>query len=140
MARDLGWRILSADSMNINHGMDVGTAKPTLEMRNEVAYLGLDLVSPGEPFSVSAYIEAAREILSNPEPVLVCGGTGLYLKALSEGLESGPEPDPAKRRDYENKLDAGGVESLREELGHRSPRTLEALNDPDNPRRLIRAL
>jgi tRNA dimethylallyltransferase len=140
IARDRGWRVLSADSMNIYRGMDVGTAKPSGDMRSEVSYLGVDLATPDESFSVSAYIESLRDMLSNPEPLLVCGGTGLYLKALSEGLDSGPAPDGEKRREYEQRLESEGVESLQGELRSRSPQALDALEDPDNPRRLIRAL
>lgn len=126
--------------MNIYRGMDVGTAKPSRTMQSEVSCLGLDLVSPDKSFSVAAYLEAAREIVSNPEPVLVCGGTGLYLKALSEGLASGPAPNAALRNGYEEKLKSRGVQCLQQQLRARAPGILESLNDPENPRRLIRAL
>jgi len=135
-----GWTILSADSMNIYQGMDVGTAKPSEAMRSEVRYVGVDTASPSVSYSVSAYIDDIQDSLGGAEPVLVCGGTGLYLKALSEGLDTGPEPDGEKRWEYELRLASEGLQSLLNELGSRSPASLKNLADRDNPRRVIRAL
>ncbi len=137
-----GYDILSADAMLVYRGMDIGTAKPTARERAEVRYFGLDLAPPDQCFSVADYLEAVSNQLQTVchRPLLVTGGTGLYLNALIYGLDSGPAPDLDARRQWEELSDSGGTAALREALRRRAPARLAALPDPDNPRRLIRAL
>lgn len=131
--------LLSADSMAVYRGMDVATAKPSAQQRGECTYAGIDCCEPDEPFSVSQYCDHVRARV-HAEPWLVCGGTGLYLKALSEGLQSQSLPDIQRRAVYESILREKGVQELREILRNRCPERLQGLSDPNNPRRLIRAL
>ncbi len=140
-----GYDILSADAMLVYRGMNIGTAKPTARERAEVRYFGIDLAEPDQPFSVADYLSATasqlREARVAPlRPLLVAGGTGLYLNALIHGLAEGPPPDSGRRREWEALARDGGAAALRDELRRRAPAWLEALPDPDNPRRLIRAL
>ena len=136
--------ILSADSMLVYRGMDIGTAKPSEDERARVAYGGLDLVNPDEPFSVGQYIEHARRFLNassaRGEPSIVTGGTGLYVKCLTEGLAQLPPADPALRAWAEALLEKDGVAALQTALRERDAARYEALADKNNPRRLIRAL
>lgn len=138
------WDILSADSMLVYRGMDIGTAKPSKEERARVAYGGLDLADPDEPFSVGQYIEHARSFLNarsmKGTPLIVTGGTGLYVKCLTEGLARLPPADPALRVWAEALLEKDGVAALQEALQKRDAARYEALRDKNNPRRLIRAL
>ncbi|HOW97866.1 MAG TPA: tRNA (adenosine(37)-N6)-dimethylallyltransferase MiaA [Kiritimatiellia bacterium] len=137
LAEREGLDILSADSMLVYRGMDVGTDKPTADERSRVRYWGLDLVEPAEPFSVGRFLEAAREAFrAAAARVIVAGGTGLYVKGLVEGLDAAPPADPDLRKRL-SELDVAG---LQEELRRRDPARLESLADPRNPRRLIRAI
>ena len=90
LARRMGAAILSADSMLVYKGMDVGTAKPSREERAEFDMGGIDLVTPAEHFSSGAWLRAAaRWLAAMPaeRPVVIVGGTGLYFSALLRGLD-----------------------------------------------------
>ncbi|HPG01248.1 MAG TPA: tRNA (adenosine(37)-N6)-dimethylallyltransferase MiaA [Kiritimatiellia bacterium] len=144
IAKREGWGILSADSMLVYRGMDIGTAKPTAEERDGVSYGGLDLVDPSESFSVGRYVTVARSYLEEARQAgratIVAGGTGLYVKCLTEGLAPLPEEDPVLRNRLEECLEARGVEGLQDELRRLDEARLRELKDPLNPRRLIRAI
>ena len=90
LAREMGAWILSADSMNVYRGMDVGTAKPSAAERAEFHMGGVDLVTPAEEFSAGAWLRAASEWARGVPadvPIVVVGGTGLYFSALLRGLD-----------------------------------------------------
>lgn len=141
-----GWEILSADSMAVYRGMDVGTAKPTRAQRAEVRYWGLDLVEPTEPFSLAQYLEEAIRAFSaaaqRGHGMIVVGGTGLYLKALVAGLDPAPGPDQELRALWEQRVHAEGIGGLQEEVRRRAPEEWAQLtmSDRQNPRRLLRVL
>ena len=89
LAREMGAWILSADSMLVYRGMDIGTAKPPLAEREEFHMGGVDLVTPADEFSSGAWLRSAAEWLSSvppDRPVIVVGGTGLYFSALLRGI------------------------------------------------------
>lgn len=138
------YSILSADSMVVYRGMDIGTAKPTKDDRGRVNCGGIDLVDAGQEFSAGMYRNAALQFLKAMAeaglPVMVAGGSGLYIKSLTHGLCDVPEADTEMRRRWQAVLDKGGVEALQKALRERSPDAYAALRDPANPRRLIRAL
>lgn len=138
------WNILSADSMLVYREMDIGTAKPSKEERDRVAYGGLDLANPDESFSVGQYIEHTRGFLNasftRGTPLIVTGGTGLYVKCLTEGLARLPPADPVLRAWAETLLERDGVAALQKALQESDAARYEALRDKNNPRRLIRAL
>lgn len=99
LARRMGARILSADSMLVYKGMDIGTAKPPPEEIAEFGMGGVNLATPAEEFSSGAWLRAAHDWLrAVPEdlPVIVAGGTGLYFSALLRGLDkpwTNPPPE-----------------------------------------------
>jgi tRNA dimethylallyltransferase len=138
LAEREGWEILSADSMLIYRGMDIGTDKPSTTDREKVRYWGLDLAEPGETFSVGKYLQKSAEAFRQAAEgrLMVVGGTGLYVKCLVEGLNAAPPADPELRA----RLAGLDVAGLQEELRRRDPARLAALRDPLNPRRLIRAI
>lgn len=144
LAEAEGCEILSADSMLVYRGMDIGTAKPTRAERERVRYWGIDLVGPGEPFNVAAYLEVAREAAAHAHAaghrLIVTGGTGLYIKALLHGLDPMPPTDPASRERWQALLRTGGVAALQHAMRTRAPAWFERLSDPANSRRLMRAL
>ncbi len=135
--------ILSADSMLIYRGMDIGTAKPTVAERGDVPYYGVDLAEPDESFNVWDYRRDALEALAalpEGEELIVTGGTGLYVKSLVHGLEDRPGGDAALRAEWERRLADEGIAALQEAVRRAAPERYEALADKENPRRLIRAL
>jgi tRNA dimethylallyltransferase len=97
LAQESGAEIVSADSMQIYRGMDIGTAKPTKEQRGLVYHHLIDIVEPDQPYSVGDYLRDARAaldgILASGGVPLVVGGTGLYIRALTRGLFHGPPAD-----------------------------------------------
>ncbi len=101
LAREWNAEIVSADSMQIYRGMDIGTAKPSREQRKLVYHHLIDVVDPDQPYSVGDYLRDARSaidgILSGGGVPLVVGGTGLYIRALTRGLFHGPPADLALR-------------------------------------------
>lgn len=136
--------IISADSRQVYRGMDVGTAKPTLAERRRVPHHGLDLVDPDEPFSVADFVAHAGTALDAIAAVgglaILTGGTGLWIRAVADGLALDELPhDPAIRASLEAELAAAGpvplVARLREVAPQRAARV-----DLRNPRRVVRAL
>lgn len=90
LAREMGAWILSADSMNVYRGMDVGTAKPSAAERAEFHMGGVDVVTPAEEFSAGAWLRAAAawvRTVPDETPIVIVGGTGLYFSALLRGLD-----------------------------------------------------
>jgi tRNA dimethylallyltransferase len=139
LAECLGGEIISVDSMQVYRGMDIGTAKPSAEERARVPHHLIDLVSLKEGFDAARFCrlaaEAVAEIQSRGRRPILCGGTGLYFKALLEGLGEAPPANAALRAE----LEAAPLESLLEEIKQRDPATWERL-DRANPRRVVRAL
>ncbi|MBU0715163.1 MAG: tRNA (adenosine(37)-N6)-dimethylallyltransferase MiaA [Verrucomicrobia bacterium] len=137
--------ILSADAMLVYIGMDIGTAKPTAAERARVRYYGLDLVEPREPFSAGAYRLAALQAFQDAaarrlRPLIVVGGTGLYIKSLTDGLVLRSPRQSAIREAAERRLAAEGIGALQAWLSQVDPERYASLADPKNPRRLMRAL
>ena len=93
--------VISADARQVYRGLDIGTAKPSPALRARVPHLGLDVVDPGERYSAGRFARDAAQWLgqirsAGRQPVVV-GGTGLYVRALAEGLFHEPPLDPARR-------------------------------------------
>jgi tRNA dimethylallyltransferase len=139
LAERLGGEIVSVDSMQVYRGMDIGTAKPSLQDRARVPHHLIDIISLDQGFDAAQFVQVATqavaEIQSRGRRPILCGGTGLYFKALLEGLGEAPAADPALRAE----LEATPISSLLEELARLDPITWERL-DRANPRRVIRAL
>lgn len=144
LAKKLHTEIISADSMQIYRGMDIGTAKPTLEERQGIPHHLLDICEPDEPFSVARYVEladkAAQDILSRGMVPIVAGGTGLYMDALIEcSVFSGDETDLTVRKKYQQLADEKGNLAVHACLAQVDPESAERLH-PNNLKRVIRAL
>jgi len=144
LAVRLGGEIVSADSMQIYRGMDIGTAKPPLAQRR-VPYHCLDLAEPGEAFSAALFQTAAREaiadITARGKLPVVAGGTGLYVRAALDAMEfpAGEQQDNAVRAGYEAYAAEHGPEALHSLLAERDPASATALH-ANNVRRVVRAL
>ncbi len=130
LAREMGAAILSADSMLVYKGMDIGTAKPSAEERAEFRMGGVDLVTPAEDFSSGEWLRRASvwsETLPASTPIVVVGGTGLYFTALLRGLDAPWTPPPPEypvlrmererlRRRLRDRIDRMFAEGLEEEV------------------------
>jgi tRNA dimethylallyltransferase len=143
LARQLGAEIISLDSMAIYRGMDIGTAKPTLEEQAMVPHHLIDVVDPTEDYSIDRYLEAAhakvKEIAARGREVLFVGGTPLYLKALLRGLSSGPPANWELRAEIEAEVAEVGSQALHERLEQLDPIAASQIH-PNDTRRLIRAV
>lgn len=130
--------VLSTDSMLVYRHMNIGTAKPSTAEIEQFHYAGLDLCDPDRDFNVADYL---RSLTRRPEKHwIACGGTGLYVRCLTEGLRELPPVNEVLRALAEQLFATGGVPALQNELKKRSPEKYASLADPQNPRRLIRAL
>src|SRR5262249_19864257 len=143
LAERLDAEIISMDSMTIYRGMDVGTAKPSLEERRRMPHHLIDVLDPWESASVAWWLaraeNCAREIAARGKQVLFVGGTAMYLKALLRGLFEGPTRDEALRHRLELEAKALGTEALHERLSQADPAAAQRIHCRDL-RRIIRAL
>jgi len=143
LARRLGGEILSVDSMKVFRGMDIGTAKPDADAQSDVAYHLLDVANPWDDFSVAQYVQLAGRAIENirnrGKAILAVGGTGLYIKALSEGLFEGPGADPNVRNRLHEEAKRLGQQVLHDRLGSVDPVAADRIHVNDL-RRIVRAL
>ena len=143
LATEYPIEIVSADSRQLVRYLDIGTAKPTAEERARVPFHLLDLVEPGERYSAFRFIsDASRsidQILSRGHVPVIVGGTGLYLRALTDGVVEIDQGDMAIRERLEQELAETGPQAMHERLRQIDP--LEAAKiHPHNRVRVIRAL
>lgn len=143
LAVHCGGEVLTADSMQVYRGMDIGTAKVSPDHR-QVPHHMIDLVDPGEPYSAALYQHDARAIIdrlldSGTVPVLA-GGTGLYLRAALDEMEfpRGENTSPTRER-LEREASELGPEEMHKRLAELDPPSAELIH-PNNVRRTIRAL
>ncbi|MDA8101172.1 MAG: tRNA (adenosine(37)-N6)-dimethylallyltransferase MiaA [Nitrospiraceae bacterium] len=143
LAREWGAEIVSADSMQIYRGMDIGTAKPTEEQRRQVYHHLIDVADPAQPYSVGDYLRDARTaidaILASGGTPIVVGGTGLYIRALMRGLFHGPPADLEMRERLLRKEAELGEGALYADLARLDPDAAVKIH-PNDLRRTVRAL
>lgn len=125
--------VVSADAMQVYHGMDIGTGKATVAERRGVVHYGFDLRAPDEAFDASDFVALADEVMARHERVVVAGGTSLYLQALRRGLVSTPDADPALRAELK------AVDDLHARLAAVDPVLAERLH-PNDRVRLVRGI
>ena len=143
LAKALGAEIVSCDSMQIYKYMDIGTAKPTEEERQGIVHHMMDFLDPRESYSVSRYVQEAdpivQDILARGKPVILVGGTGLYLDSLIAGREFAPFPRSGKREELTHIAETQGIEVLMAQLRSVDPEAAARIH-PSNQKRVIRAL
>jgi tRNA dimethylallyltransferase len=135
--------IVSMDSGQVYRGMDVGTAKPTLAERERVRHHLVDLIDPTERYSAGRFradaVRAIEEIQRRGKIPLLVGGTMLYYKALSQGLDALPEADPGVRARIDARAARHGWPALHAELARVDPASAARLS-PNDAQRIQRAL
>ena len=144
LAKKFGGEIVSADSRQVYKGMNIGTAKPTKKERKIVKHHLVDVKKPNQHYTVAEYkkeaIKTINKIIESEKIPFLVGGTGLYIKAIVDNLEI-PEvkPDWKLRRKLELKIEKEGLKNVYQELIKADPEAAYII-DPNNPRRVIRAL
>lgn len=142
-ARRLSAEVVSVDSRQVYRRLDIGTAKPSAALRAEIPHHLIDVVDPDQKFDVARYCELAHATIgaihARGRPILLCGGTGLYLRALTRGLCDAPRADEAIRADLERERAAVGSEVMHRQLVELDPVTAGRIS-PRDAVRILRAL
>jgi tRNA dimethylallyltransferase len=143
LARELDAEIVNADSMQVYRGMNIGTAKPSPEQRALIPHHLLDVADPDRLFSAADFADAAdaaiSDIIGRGKKVIVTGGTGLYLRALLQGLVDSPSGAGPVRQELQAEARREGNAAMLEKLRQVDPE-LAARIHPNNLVRIIRAL
>jgi tRNA dimethylallyltransferase len=143
LAQSINSEIVNADSQQVYRHMDIGTGKPSMDDQQRVRHHLIDIVDPDEEFNAAFYRRLATaaidDIQKRGKNVLVCGGTGLYLKALTHGLFTGPGQDPVLRRSLEQEINENGLAAMYQRLVEIDASVLSSIH-PNDRQRIIRAL
>jgi len=143
VAKSFNAEIVSVDSMLVYKGMDIGTAKPGLDDLSSVPHHLIDLCEPDGVFSAADYRKAAtmaiEDIISRGKRVVLVGGTGLYLRALLEGIFKGPSRNDELRREFAGAIEHDGLCALHAELAKVDPEAAARIH-PNDETRIVRAL
>jgi tRNA dimethylallyltransferase len=143
LAERLGGEIISADALQAYRRFDIGTAKPSLADRERVPHHLIDILEPDEIYSAGGFARRAREAIAaiqkRGKVPIVVGGSGLYLRALFQGISPVPPGDPGVRRDLRARWQAEGLGPLRQDLERLDPATAARLSAGDS-QRVLRAL
>ena len=143
-AKKFNGEIISADSMLVYRGLNIGTAKPSIEERSDIPHYMIDVVSPKENFSVSDYevmaLPIVKRLLSEGKTPIICGGTGFYINALLYKSQFGNiGANEELRAEYERLAKMHGKEYVHAILRGKDPESAEKLHYNDL-KRVIRAL
>lgn len=143
LARGMGGEILNADSLQVFRYLDIGTDKPSRSEQREVPYHLIDILDPDQPFNASEFRIRAQSVIEKLHlrgvPILVIGGTGLYLRVLQRGLFHCPKPKPEVRKRWQQAASVQGPGFLWSALKEVDPKAAERIH-PRDTFRLIRAL
>ena len=142
LAEKLGGQIINADSMQLYKGMDIGTAKLSMEERKAIPHHLIDVLSVREEASVAQYqndaLNLIDQLLEQSIPAIVVGGTGLYIKAILDDLNF-PDTNPEVREKIARQADELGIDVMHERLTKLDPAAAAAI-PKENVRRVVRAL
>jgi tRNA dimethylallyltransferase len=143
LAAEMNGAIVNADSQQVYRYLDIGTGKPSKAERERIEHFMIDVVDPDQEFNAALYRRLAGECIEQihrrKQNTIVCGGTGLYLKALTKGLFEGPGQNGEIRQGLEQRIESEGLVSLYRELMRIDP-SVAATIHPNDRLRTIRAL
>lgn len=143
LAQRHGGEVISVDSALVYRGLDIGAAKPDLAERQGIPHHLIDIREPWQPYSAADFASEAEHLIGEIAargrlPILV-GGTGLYFRALLDGLSAMPESDPQLRASLQAELQTRGIEALHQELRRIDPTAGERIR-PSDTQRILRAI
>jgi tRNA dimethylallyltransferase len=143
LAKEFDGEIVSVDSAQVYRGMDVGTAKPSAELRARVPHHLIDVADPGQPYSAARFCDDAHALIGQirrrGRVPLLAGGTMLYFRALQSGLSELPPADPALRARLAAQAERDGWPALHARLAQVDPDSAARLH-PNDAQRIQRAL
>lgn len=143
LAEELGGELVAADSLQVYRRLDIGTAKPTPQERERVRHHLIDMVEPREDFNAALYrryaLAAVEAILARGKVPILCGGTGLYLRALLDGIFEGPGPQAEFRKKFYQDWEAGKGAEWYARLQTIDPPAAARIQ-PQDKSRMVRAL
>jgi tRNA dimethylallyltransferase len=144
VARRVDGEIISMDSRSVYRGMDIGTAKPTVDEQGGIPHHGIDLVEPDHRFSAGQWARYARDVIAQIRargrvPMLV-GGTGFFLRALTDPIFREPEMDPGARTALAAEMEAMGDDELLRRLAEVDPDAAAKFQAWGGRQRIMRAL
>lgn len=143
LAKELDGEVVSCDSMQVYKGMNIGTAKPTIEEMAGIPHHMLSVAEPWEDFSVGKYCQMATpivdDILARGKTAIIAGGTGLYMDALIKGNDFAPVPSTGRREEMEKLAAEQGIEAVITQLRAVDPESADRLH-PSDQKRIIRAM
>jgi tRNA dimethylallyltransferase len=143
LAKRINAEVISCDSMQVYTGIDIATSKPTKKQRKAIPHHLLDILRPSRQYSAARFRNSSRKIIkdihSRGKVPLIVAGTGLYLRALLDGLFTGPAQTLSLRRKFYQQARAYGASYLYRRLKNKDPKSAERIH-PHDLRRVIRAL
>ena len=143
LARQVGSPVISCDSRQIFKEMTIGTAVPSKEQLTQVRHYFIQTKSITEHYAAGQYeidaLKLLEELFKTHDHLVMCGGSGLYIDAVCNGLDAFPEPDMELRDSLNRRLQEEGLEALRYQLKQVDPESYETI-DIANPQRVVRAL
>ena len=143
LAKPLGAEIISADAVQVYRHMNIGTAKPTEDQRDLIRHHLIDVVYPDESYNAARFKTMAEVVISDlhqkGRPIFVVGGTGLYIKALTQGLFPAQEQDGAARKKLQKEAETIGLVAMYQRLHKVDPAAASRIH-PNDSYRIIRAL
>jgi tRNA dimethylallyltransferase len=135
--------IINADSMQVYRGLDIGTAKPSRQMRERIPHHLIDILEPSHQFNAGQFVHRAEDLIAairrRGNTAILCGGTAYYLRSFITGLPDSPPGDTVIRRQLKSEAEQKGLEALLDELGRVDPVTRSRVKDRD-AYRVLRAL
>jgi len=143
LARHFGTPVISADARQCYKYLDIGTGKVPKTVRDEIPHYNIDTLYPDETFTAAdftgRYREWSRSIHQQGKPVIVAGGSTLYIESLIRPLDPLPPKNDSNIRELEHRAERDGLQSIRKKLQEVDPTYLERIDGP-NPHRMFRAL
>ena len=143
LANKINGEIVSADSRQIYKGMDIGTDKPSEEIRMRVKHYMIDIVDPDEYYSAGRYSREARQVvdqvISEGKYPIVVGGAGLYIRALTDGIFPENKKDYNVKRELRERVEREGIKNLYDYLKRIDPQSASHLS-PKDAQRIVRAV
>lgn len=143
LAKELNGEVISVDSVLVYRGMDIGTAKPTMDEREGFAHHLIDICDPADPYSAAQFCSDAKnlveEICDRGKTPILTGGTMLYFHALEKGLSPLPAADEAIRAAIAAEAEEQGWDAMHSQLANIDPESAQRIH-PNDPQRLQRAI